>query len=101
VTTPAPPPIRRDRRAAGLHPVDDELLPPLEPVIKVVSGDHVGQRQASPPQPHGPYCQLTRKIAGKTTTRRLTSDTDYATFSGEARRLCCSDRPVLRALSAM
>jgi hypothetical protein len=30
--------------------------------------------QASPPRPHGPYYQLTRKIAGKTTTRRLTSD---------------------------
>jgi hypothetical protein len=28
--------------------------------------------QASPPQPHGPYCQLTRKVAGKTVTTRLT-----------------------------
>jgi hypothetical protein len=28
--------------------------------------------QASPPRPHGPYYQLTRKIAGKTITRRLT-----------------------------
>jgi hypothetical protein len=28
---------------------------------------------ADPPQPHGPYWQLTRKIDGKTTTRRLTS----------------------------
>jgi hypothetical protein len=28
--------------------------------------------QASPPQPHGPYHQLTRKVAGKTVTARLT-----------------------------
>lgn len=28
--------------------------------------------QASPPRPHGPYYQLTRKIAGKTVTTRLT-----------------------------
>jgi hypothetical protein len=27
--------------------------------------------QASPPRPHGPYYQLTRKIAGKTVTTRL------------------------------
>jgi len=28
--------------------------------------------QADPPRPHGPYYQLTRKVAGKTITRRLT-----------------------------
>jgi hypothetical protein len=28
--------------------------------------------QASPPRPHGPYYQLTRKVAGKTITTRLT-----------------------------
>lgn len=28
--------------------------------------------QASPPRPHGPYYQLTCKIAGKTVTTRLT-----------------------------
>jgi hypothetical protein len=27
--------------------------------------------RADPPQPHGPYWQLTRKIDGKTSTRRL------------------------------
>lgn len=27
--------------------------------------------QADPPQPHGPYYQFTRKVAGKTITRRL------------------------------
>lgn len=29
--------------------------------------------RAEPPQPHGPYWQWTRKIDGKTVTRRLTS----------------------------
>jgi hypothetical protein len=28
--------------------------------------------QAEPPRPHGPYYQLTRKVAGKTVTTRLT-----------------------------
>jgi hypothetical protein len=30
--------------------------------------------QADPPRPHGPYWQWTRKLAGKTITRRLTAD---------------------------
>ena len=30
--------------------------------------------RADPPRPHGPYWQWTRKIAGKTTTRRLTPE---------------------------
>jgi hypothetical protein len=30
--------------------------------------------RAEPPQPHGPYWQWTRKIDGKTVTRRLTPD---------------------------
>jgi Family of unknown function (DUF6788) len=29
--------------------------------------------QADPPRPHGPYYQLTRKVAGKTVTTRLTA----------------------------
>ena len=29
--------------------------------------------QADPPSPHGPYYQLTRKVAGKTVTTRLTA----------------------------
>ena len=29
---------------------------------------------AAPPRPHGPFHQWTRKIAGKTVTRRLTED---------------------------
>ena len=30
--------------------------------------------QADPPQPHGPYWQWTRTVAGKTITRRVTDD---------------------------
>ncbi len=30
--------------------------------------------QADPPRPHGPYWQWTRKVAGKTLTRRLTPE---------------------------
>jgi hypothetical protein len=30
--------------------------------------------QADPPRPHGPYWQWTRKVAGKTITRRLTTE---------------------------
>jgi len=47
--------------------------------------------QASPPRPHGPYYQLTRKIAGKTITRRLTGDqaaryTEWISNQRELRR---------------
>jgi hypothetical protein len=45
--------------------------------------------QADPPRPHGPYYQLTRKIAGKTITRRLTSDqaARYAEWIANQREL--------------
>jgi len=48
--------------------------------------------QADPPQPHGPYYQLTRKVAGKTVTTRLTASqaaryTEWITNQREMRRL--------------
>lgn len=45
--------------------------------------------QASPPQPHGPYYQLTRKVAGKTVTTRLTEDqaARYAEWIANQREL--------------
>jgi hypothetical protein len=45
--------------------------------------------QADPPRPHGPYYQLTRKVAGKTITRRLTSDqaARYAEWIANQREL--------------
>lgn len=45
--------------------------------------------QADPPQRHGPYYQLTRKVAGKTVTRRLTGAqaTRYAEWIANQREL--------------
>ncbi len=48
--------------------------------------------QADPPQPHGPYHQWTRKINGKTITRRLTE-----TEAGLYQEWITNDR-TLRAL---
>jgi hypothetical protein len=47
--------------------------------------------QASPPQPHGPYYQLTRKVAGKTVTTRLTEGqaARYAEWIANQRELRC------------
>jgi hypothetical protein len=44
---------------------------------------------ADPPQPHPPFYSWTRKIEGKTLTRRLTSDQlrDYQPWFDNARRL--------------
>jgi len=45
--------------------------------------------QGDPPQLHGPYHQWTRKIAGKTVTRRLTDEqaTTYGPWFDHARQL--------------
>ena len=45
--------------------------------------------QADPPDKHGPYLQWTRKVAGKTVTRRLSRDQyeRYRPWFDNARRL--------------
>jgi hypothetical protein len=45
--------------------------------------------QADPPQLHGPYIQWTRKVAGKTVTRRLSKDQlqRYQPWFDNAKRL--------------
>jgi hypothetical protein len=45
--------------------------------------------KADPPQLHGPYVQWTRKVAGKTVTRRLSGEEldRYRTWFDNARRL--------------
>jgi hypothetical protein len=45
--------------------------------------------KADPPQRHGPYLQWTRKVAGKTVTRRLTREQyeRYQPWFDNARRL--------------
>lgn len=40
----------------------------------MVCGTPTCRCHADPTQLHGPYFQLTRKVAGKTVTRRLTSE---------------------------
>lgn len=44
---------------------------------------------ANPPRPHGPFYQWTRKIAGKTVTRRLSHEqmTRYGPWFDNAKRL--------------
>ena len=59
-------------------------------------GKHGCRCQASPPRPHGPYYQLTRKVAGKTVTTRLTE--------GQAARYAewiANQRELRRVLSEM
>ena len=57
--------------------------------------------QASPPRPHRPYYQLTRKVAGKTVTTRLTED-QAARYAGwianqrELRRLLAEMEDISR-----
>jgi hypothetical protein len=45
--------------------------------------------QADPPRPHGPYWQWTRKVAGKTVTRYLSSEeaSDYEAWVDNDRRV--------------
>ena len=54
---------------------------------------------ADPPQPHGPYHRWTRKVAGKTVTRRLTDEQAqlYGPWFEEAQRL----RALLSELEAL
>ena len=54
---------------------------------------------ADPPRPHGPYHRWTRKVAGKTVTRRLSDEQArlYGPWFAEAQRL----RAVLSELEAL
>ena len=55
--------------------------------------------QADPPRPHGPYWQWTRKVKGKTVTRRLTTEQieRYRPWIESDRRI----RELLSALEAI
>lgn len=54
---------------------------------------------ADPPRPHGPFHQWTRKVAGKTVTRRLSDKqmARYSTWFDNAKRL----RELLAELEAL
>ena len=62
--------------------------------------------QASPPQPHGPYYQLTRKIAGKTVTTRLTPSqaaryTEWIANQRELHRILTEMENIARQATAL
>jgi hypothetical protein len=62
--------------------------------------------QATPPQPHGPYYQLTRKVAGKTVTTRLTAGqaaryTEWIANQRELRRLLAEMEQVSRQAASL
>jgi hypothetical protein len=62
-------------------------------------GKQVCRCKADPPQPHGPYIQWTRKVAGKTVTRNLDQRQyqRYKPWFDNARRL----RDLLTELEAL
>ena len=62
--------------------------------------------QASPPQPHGPYYQLTRKVAGKTVTTRLTEGqaaryAEWIANQHELRRVLAEMEQISRQAAAL
>ena len=61
----------RDRIAAGLAQAGF-ALPGTLTVRSYACGKPGGRCHADPPRLHGPYAEWTRKIGGKTVTRRLT-----------------------------
>ena len=91
------PQLRRHRQALAARLGTTGFALPGSITRRYTSCGKPGCRcQASPPQPHGPYYQLTRKIAGKTVTTRLTE--------GQAARYAewiANQRELRRVLSEM
>jgi hypothetical protein len=61
-----------DRLAADLAAAAGPALPGTLTVRSYACGKPNCRCHANPPQLHGPYAEWTRKIGGKTLTRRLT-----------------------------
>ena len=80
---------------AGLGP----MLPGSVALRHTSCGKRGCRCQANPPVLHGPYPSWTRKVAGKTITRRLSPDqlADYQPWFDAARRL----RELLAELEAL
>ena len=78
----------RDRIAAELARAG-YALPGTLTVRSYACGKPNCRCHASPPRPHGPYAEWTRKISGKTVTRRLTPDqlTEYQPLFDNAKKL--------------
>lgn len=73
---PPPPPPSERRRRELLDQIAQlgHVLPGSVNVVLNRCGKPRCACHADPPKLHGPYITWTRKIAGKTVTRRLTSD---------------------------
>ena len=79
----------RDRIAAEIAATAGYALPGTLVVRAYACGKPGCRCHASPPRLHGPYAEWTRKIDGKTVTRRLTPDqlAEYQPLFDNAKRL--------------
>ena len=82
-TASGPRPDRRRARRHGLRPARH----PHRPLL--ACGKPGCRCHADPPRLHGPYAEWTRKIGGKTITRRLTARelTEYQPLFDNAKKL--------------
>ena len=78
-----------DRIAAELAAAAGPALPGTLTVRSYACGKRRCRCHASPPVLHGPYAEWTRKIGGRTVTRRLTPAelADYQPLFDNARKL--------------
>ena len=78
-----------DAIAAEIAAAAGPALPGTLTVRAYACGKPNCRCHADPPRLHGPYAEWTRKIDGKTTTRRLTPDelTDYQPLFDNAKKL--------------
>jgi len=79
----------RDRITAELAATAGYALPGTLTVRSYPCGKHDCRCHADPARWHGPYAEWTRKIAGKTVTRRLTQDqlAEYQPLFDNAKKL--------------
>jgi len=78
-----------DTITAGLAAAAGPALPGTLTIRAYACGKQNCSCHADPPRLHGPYAEWTRKIAGKTITRRLTPDelAQYQPLFENARKL--------------
>ena len=79
----------RDRIAAEIAATAGYALPGTLTIRSYACGKHDCRCHADPSRLHGPYAEWTRKIAGKTVTRRLTEAelAEYQPLFDNARKL--------------
>lgn len=65
---------RRQQKLAAQIAEIDHILPGSINVVMNRCGKHTCACHADPPKLHGPYITWTRKVAGKTVTRRLSTE---------------------------